>query len=70
MRTPALFVAKTNIEYLKIYSVSWQEGREGRGIELVLTFFWTRRDQFFMILCSRTIWMASEQKNRKLKHGL
>jgi len=31
------------------------------AIELVLTFFWTRGGQFFMIL-SRCPWMPSEQK--------
>jgi len=56
MRTSAFFVAKTNIEFFKIYSLSTSdmdgEGEE-RGIEPVLTFFWTRGGQFFMILCRR-----------------
>jgi len=49
MQMSALFVAKTNIEFFKIYSMSDMdrgEGREGRGIEPVLTFFWTREVNF------------------------
>jgi len=69
MRTSALFVAKTNIEFFKIYSVSTRTGRR-RGIDPVLTFFWTRRGQFFMILCKRLLWIAPEQKNSIVKHRL
>jgi len=36
--------------------------REGRGIEPVLTFFWTREGQFFMILCRLPLWTPPEQK--------
>jgi len=41
MQTSALFVAKTNIEFFKIYSVSTSDmdRGEGRGIEPVLTIF-------------------------------
>jgi len=74
MWTSALFVAKTNIEFFKIYSVSTSDidkgGWERRGIEPVLTFFWTRGGQFFMILCRRPLWMDPEQKNSKVKLGL
>jgi len=42
---------------------------QGGGIMPVLTFFWTREGQFFMILCRRPLWTASEQKS-KVKHKL
>jgi len=71
MRTSALFFAKTNIEFFKIYSMSTSDidRVEGRGIETVLTFVWTRGGQFFMILCRHRLWMNPEQKTAKLSMG-
>jgi len=54
MRASALFLAKTNIKFFKKFIVcphlTWTGGRRGERIEPVLTFFWTRGGQFFMIL--------------------
>jgi len=65
MRTSALFVAKTNIKFFKIYSVSTWTG--GRGIGASADIFWTRGGQFFMILCRHPLWTAPEQNNSKVK---
>jgi len=47
--------------------LTWTGGGVGRGIDPVLTFFWTRRGQFFMILCRRPLWMFPEQKKKIAK---
>jgi len=66
---------KPTSNFFKIYSVSTSDisdmdRGEGRGIKPVLTFFWTRGGQFFMILCRRPLWMPSEQKKTaKLSMG-
>jgi len=54
MRTSALFVAKTNIEFFKIYSVSTSD---------------MDRDQFFMILCIRPYGWSLSKKTAKLSMG-
>jgi len=70
MRTFALFVAKTNIKFFKVYIVcphlTWTGGR---GIEPVLTFFRTREGQFFMILVDVLYGLTLSKKNSKLSMG-
>jgi len=78
MRTSARFVARTNIEYFKIYSVSTTDmdrGEEkGEDLSQCLNFFGQGEGEgghFFMILCRRRLWMDPEQKKySKVKHGL
>jgi len=65
MQTSAIFVAKTNIEFFKIYSVSTSgmDREEGRGEELSQCLhFLDKERSIFMILCRRTLWMDPEQK--------
>jgi len=85
-RTSALFVAKNNIEFFKIYSVFTSDmDRGGRGIEPVLTFFGqglhflpgmekNGRLTFFWTIFydfgRHHLWIDPEQKHSKVKHGL
>jgi len=55
MRTSALFVAKTNIEFFKIYSVSTSDMDRGERDCASAYIVWTREGQFFMILCRRPL---------------
>jgi len=49
----ALFVAKKHRIFLNLWCIHTRTG--GRKIKPVLTFFWTREGQFFMIMCRRPL---------------
>jgi len=71
---PHFFLLKPASNFSKFIvspHLTWTGGGKGRGTEPVLTIFWTIGSQFFMILCSRPLWIDPEQKNNsKVKHGL
>jgi len=71
MRTSALFVAKSNIKFFKINSMSTSDMDSGRGEGLSQCLhFLDKERSIFHDFGRRPVWIAPEQKNSKVKHGL